>query len=57
MPGHFGTQTTEDGCYTESASSAHVGLFGNNSSTAPAVGGGAGSAGVFGLTVSVNAAI
>jgi hypothetical protein len=56
MPGHFGTQPTEDGCYTESGSSAHVGLFGNNTSTDPTAGGGAGGAGVFGLTVSVNAA-
>ena len=56
MPGHFGTQPTEDGCYAESASSAHVGLFGNNTSTEPTAGGGAGGAGVFGLTVSVNAA-
>lgn len=56
MPGHFGTQPTEDGCYTEATSSAHVGLFGNNTSTDPTAGGGAGGAGVFGLTVSVNAA-
>ena len=56
MPGHFGTQPTEDGCYTETGSSAHVGLFGNNTSSDPTAGGGAGGAGVFGLTVSVNAA-
>lgn len=56
MPGHFGTQPTEDGCYVESGSNAHVGLFGNNTSTDPTAGGGAGGAGVFGLTVSVNAA-
>jgi len=56
MPGHFGADPTEDGGYAECGSSAHVGLFGNNTSADPTAGGGAGGAGVFGLTVSVNAA-
>ncbi len=56
MPGHFGTAPTEDGCFADSASSAQVGVFGNNTSAEPTAGGGAGGAGVFGLTVSVNAA-
>ena len=56
MPGHFGVDPSEDGGYAECGSSAHVGLFGNNTSTDPTAGGGAGGAGVFGLTLSVNAA-
>jgi hypothetical protein len=57
MPGHFGnSETDEDGCYAETQSSAHVGFFGNNTSSDPSAGGGAGGAGVFGLTVSPNAA-
>ena len=57
MPGHFGTsETDEDGCYAETQSSAHVGFFGNNTSPEPSAGGGAGGAGVFGLTVSPNSA-
>ncbi len=57
MPGHFGiSETDEDGCYAETQSGAHVGFFGNNSSGQPAAGGGAGGAGVFGLTVSPDAA-
>ncbi|QNK82892.1 hypothetical protein [Nakamurella sp. PAMC28650] len=55
MPGHFGTLETEDGAYSESQSSAHVGFFGNNTSTDVTAGGGAGGSGVFGLTVTQNA--
>ena len=57
MTGHFGVDPTQDdGGYAECGSSAHVGLFGNNTSTDATAGGGAGGAGVFGLTLSVNAA-
>ncbi|MET9423356.1 hypothetical protein ABZY06_21935, partial [Streptomyces sp. NPDC006540] len=45
-----------DGAFTQTGSSSHVGLFGNNISTDAASGGGAGGAGVFGLTVSPDAA-
>ena len=57
MPGHFGTsETEEDGVYAETQSSAHVGVFGNNTASEASAGGGAGGAGVFGLTVSPNSA-
>ena len=57
MPGHFGTsETDEDGGYAETQSSARVGFFGNNTSPQASAGGGAGGAGVFGLTVSPNSA-
>lgn len=56
MPGRFGTAPDEDGAYGNTTSSAKVGVFGNNEATAAPQGGGAGGAGVFGLTVSAGAA-
>ncbi len=56
MPGHFGTLDTEDGAFANTTASDHVGVFGKNDATADAAGGGAGGAGVFGLTASPNAA-
>ncbi len=56
MPGHFGTLDTEDGLFASTKSSGNVGVFGNNESLDPPTGGGAGGAGVFGLTNSPGAA-
>jgi len=56
MPGHFGTADTEDGLYASTKSSGNVGVFGNNESLDAPTGGGAGGAGVFGLTLSPGAA-
>ncbi|WP_051317057.1 hypothetical protein [Ectobacillus panaciterrae] len=55
MPGRFGTTNNEDGVIASTKASDHVGVFGSNESTAPPAGGGAGGAGVFGLTVSPGA--
>jgi hypothetical protein len=56
MPGHFGTTDAEDGLFASARTSAHVGVFGNNESLDAPTGGGAGGAGVFGLTNSPGAA-
>lgn len=56
MPGHFGTADTEDGLFASTKSSSNVGVFGNNESLDAPTGGGAGGAGVFGLTNSPGAA-
>lgn len=56
MPGHFGTTDTEDGGFASTRSSGNVGVFGNNESLNAPTGGGAGGAGVFGLTNSPGAA-
>ncbi len=56
MSGRLGTSDTEDGVFGSTKASDHVGVFGNNESTAKPPGGGAGGAGVFGLTSSPGAA-
>ena len=56
MPGHFGTADVEDGLFASTKSSGNVGAFGSNESLDAPTGGGAGGAGVFGLTNSPGAA-
>ena len=56
MPGHFNSTNNEDGGFASTAASDHVGLFGSNEAILPPLGGGAGGAGVFGLSVSPGAA-
>ena len=56
MPGQFGTASNQDGLFASTAASDHVGVFGSNQSTNPPAGGGAGGAGVFGLTASPGGA-
>jgi hypothetical protein len=56
MPGHFNTSNNEDGAFASTKASGHVGVFGSNEATTPPSGGGAGGAGVFGLSVSPGAA-
>jgi hypothetical protein len=56
MPGHFNTGNNEDGAFASTKATDHVGVFGSNEATGPPTGGGAGGAGVFGLSVSPGAA-
>ena len=56
MPGHFNVPPTLDGAVAETGSSAHAGVFGKNTATVAPTGGGAGGAGVFGLTQSPGGA-
>jgi hypothetical protein len=56
MPGNFGTTNTDNGVYASTTSSANFGAFGNNQSLDAPTGGGAGGAGVLGLTSSPGAA-
>jgi hypothetical protein len=56
MPGHFNTRDNEDGGFASTKASDHVGFFGSNEAISPPSGGGAGGAGVFGLSTSPGAA-
>jgi hypothetical protein len=56
MPGQFGTSDNDNGVFANTKSSANVGVFGSNDSTDPPAGGGAGGAGVFGITQSLGGA-
>ncbi len=56
MPGHFGTTDNDLGAFANTKSSATFGVFGSNEAQTPPQGGGAGGAGVFGLTVSPGGA-
>ncbi|HLY90324.1 MAG TPA: hypothetical protein VKQ27_15185 [Acetobacteraceae bacterium] len=56
MPGHFGTADNDLGAFANTKSNTSFGVFGSNEAPSPAAGGGAGGAGVFGLTVSPGGA-
>ena len=56
MPGHFNGTDAEDGAFASTKATNHVGVFGTNEATSPPTGGGAGGAGVFGLSISPGAA-
>jgi len=56
MPGSFGTSDKDNGAFASTKATDKVGVFGSNEATAPPSGGGAGGAGVFGLSVSPGAA-
>lgn len=56
MPGKFGTSNSANGVFASTKASNHVGVFGSNEALIPPSGGGAGGAGVFGLSVCPGAA-
>jgi hypothetical protein len=56
MPGSFGTSDKDNGAFASTKATDKVGVFGSNEATTPPSGGGAGGAGVFGLSVSPGAA-
>jgi hypothetical protein len=56
MPGSLGSTDKDNGLFANTKAADKVGVFGSNEATAPPAGGGAGGAGVFGLSVSPGAA-
>lgn len=56
MPGQFGNSINQTGCFANTNGTDQFGVFGSNEATSKPTGGGAGGAGVFGLTVSPGAA-
>jgi hypothetical protein len=56
MPGSFGATDNDNGAFATTKATDKFGVFGFNEATSPPTGGGAGGAGVFGLSVSPGAA-
>jgi hypothetical protein len=56
MPGSFGASDKDNGLFANTKANDKVGIFGSNESPNPPAGGGAGGAGVFGLTASPGGA-
>ena len=56
MPGRFGSSDNETGVLASTKATDQFGVFGSNEANSPPTGGGAGGAGVFGLSVSPGAA-